>query len=251
MRGILGTVFKLSYNEYWVTDNVFERMDFKKFRDMLTRSADKSDRIHSDEELKKILGYIHEHQQKYPAYLPSYALELQIAMGLRRGEIPPLRWEDIHDGHIAIKRELLTAKKSADNQKEYFRIVNHTKNNKNRLFPLTGTVKDILGRLKQCHQRNGLKSAYLFPAHNENGIITNNTVYGFYRRMCNKLGIPISRELIKGTHSFRRNAITRVVNNTGGDVILAAQLFGNSPEVAMKHYYTKADEEKALRALEM
>ena len=42
----------------------------------------------------------------------------------------------------------------------------------------------------------------------------------------------------------------RVVNNSGGNVILASQLFGNSPNVAMNHYYTKADEEQALRALE-
>ena len=42
----------------------------------------------------------------------------------------------------------------------------------------------------------------------------------------------------------------RVVNNSGGNVILASQLFGNSPNVAMSHYYTKADEEQALRALE-
>ncbi len=56
--------------------------------------------------------------------------------------------------------------------------------------------------------------------------------------------------LIKGTHSFRRNAITKVVNNTGGNVVLASQLFGNSPDVALKHYFTKADAEQARKALE-
>ena len=61
---------------------------------------------------------------------------------------------------------------------------------------------------------------------------------------------PALLKLIKGTHSFRRNAITKVVNNTGGNVILASQLFGNSPDVALKHYFTKADEEKARKALE-
>lgn len=60
----------------------------------------------------------------------------------------------------------------------------------------------------------------------------------------------IQKDLIKGTRSFRRNAITKVVNNTGGNVILASQLFGNSPDVALKHYFTKADEEQARKALE-
>ena len=115
---------------------------------------------------------------------------------------------------------------------------------------MTKTVQDILARLRACHERKGIESKYLFPADSANGVITNNTVYNFYRRMCKSLDIPIRKDLIKGTHSFRRNAITKVVNNTGGNVILASQLFGNTPNVALKHYFTKADEEQARRALE-
>ena len=48
-------------------------------------------------------------------------------------------------------------------------------------------------------------------------------------------------EVIKGTHSFRRNAITDVVNAAGGNIIMASQLFGNSPEVAKRNYYAGAD----------
>ncbi len=56
-------------------------------------------------------------------------------------------------------------------------------------------------------------------------------------------------------HDFRFKGdqpvnLTKVVNNTGGNVILASQLFGNTPNVALKHYFTKADEEQARRALE-
>ena len=61
--------------------------------------------------------------------------------------------------------------------------------------------------------------------------------------------IKISRAEIKGTHSFRRNAITDVVNSTGGNVVLASKLFGNSPEVACKNYYTGIDLNEALEAL--
>ena len=51
-------------------------------------------------------------------------------------------------------------------------------------------------------------------------------------------------------HQTRRNGITKVVNNSGGNVILASKLFGNSPDVAMKNYFTKADVEQARSALE-
>ncbi|MBQ8007068.1 MAG: hypothetical protein IJ245_05490, partial [Lachnospiraceae bacterium] len=90
---------------------------------------------------------------------------------------------------------------------------------------------------------------YLFPAANANGVITNNAVYKFYSRICKRLGIKISREEVKGTHSFRRNAITDVVNASGGNLILAAQLFGNSPEVAKRNYYTGINKEEALEVL--
>ena len=74
-------------------------------------------------------------------------------------------------------------------------------------------------------------------------------VYQFYSRTCKKLGIRICRDEIKGTHSFRRNAITDVVNASGGNLILAAELFGNSPQVAKKNYYTGINKEEALEVL--
>ena len=92
-------------------------------------------------------------------------------------------------------------------------------------------------------------SEFLFPADTENGTIINNMVYQFYSRTCKKLGIKICREETKGPHSFRRNAVTDVVNASGGDTTLAAGLFGHSPAVAKRNYYTGIDEEKALEVL--
>ncbi len=66
--------------------------------------------------------------------------------------------------------------------------------------------------------------------------------------MCKSLEIKTSREVIKGTHSFRRNAITATVNKSGGNIVMAAKLFGNTPEVADSNYYTglNLDEAKAV-----
>ena len=73
----------------------------------------------------------------------------------------------------------------------------------------------------------------------ENGVINNAVVYKFYMRMCKKLGIVLCREAMRGPHSFRRNGITKVTNNSGGDLILASLLFGNSPSTAKRNYYTR------------
>ena len=164
--------------------------------------------------------------------------------GLRRGEVPPLRWTDIHNNYILICREQLTIKKT-ENIPEHFEIVGHTKTYKNRKFPITDELEDFLKRLKNIHETYYPASEYLFPAKTENGCITNNCVYNYFRRICRKENIRISKEAIKGTHAFRRTRITEAINKSGGNIVMASELFGNSPEVAKKYYYTGIDLEEA------
>ncbi len=249
-RGILKSVFKLAYEEYWIADNVYDRVDFGKYKDMLLRPTPINERVHSDEDMERIMSFIHNKQLVSPDYLPAYAIELQILMGLRRGEVPPLTWSDIRKGCILISREQITVKKGENNPKEYFAIVNHTKTWKDRKFPITKEIQDLLDRIREVHKRIGYHGDYLFPADTDTGVITNNTIYNFYRRMCAKLDIPISRDRIKGTHSFRRNAITRAINNSGGNVLMASKLFGNTPDVAENHYYAGLDLDEAKAVLE-
>ena len=145
-------------------------------------------------------------------------------------------------------KDIAVVKKYGD-KSEYFEIVEHTKTYRDRFFPCSDEVKEFLERLFKVLEKHYPNSGYLFPADTANGVITNNTVYEYYRRVCRKLGIKLCREEIKGTHSFRRNAITDVVNASGGNLILAAKLFGNSPAVACKNYYTGINESDALQAL--
>ena len=92
-------------------------------------------------------------------------------------------------------------------------------------------------------------SKYLFPADTETGVITNRAVYYVYQGICDNLGIEISQDTVKGPHSFRRNAITDVVNETNGNIIMASELFGNSPEVAKQNYFTGTDLSVAVKVL--
>ena len=234
LRGILKSVFDMAYSEYWITDNVYSRMDFKVFKNMFAENIAIEERVHTKEELSAILDEIHRKQAETPKFSSIWALELQIIMGLRRGELPPLEWADITDTSILICKEQLT------NGNEFV-VVQHTKNYKDRNFPITNDVKRFLVRLKEMQDTYYPDSKYLFPANTDSGIITNRAVYYVYQGICQKLGIKISRDAVKGPHSFRRNAITDVVNATNGNIILASQLFGNTPDVAMQNYYTGAD----------
>ena len=247
LKAILRLVFQKALYYGYIKNNPFEEVDLSVFKNMLVEDVSIKDRVHSPENIKRMIEYLHAYQEKHPSYIPAYALEFQILTGFRRGEIPPLRWDDIEDGVLYVWQEQVTVKKN-DNVKEHFKIVGHTKNRKDRPFPIYNGLQPIMLKLEYVHQRFYPNSRYLFPANNENGVITNNTVYNFYRRMCKKLNIEVSREFTKGTHAFRRNAITDIMNICGSAEI-ASELLGNSPNVALKHYYSGIETNKALEIL--
>lgn len=247
MHLILSSVFKLAFCEYWVAENHYLRIDPKKFKGMLVESIPPSERVYSSEELSKILAYTRNYEKKHPTIMSAFAFELQILMGARRAEIPPLMWSDIREGSFHITKEQLTVKKTAT-RKQHCEIVYHTKNHKHRCFPVTDDIQDFINRLKAVHAIYHLNSLYLFPANTSTGVISNCVVYKFYDKAVSTLGIK-KKDMITGPHSFRRNAITDVVNATNGNMTLASQLFGNSPQVVSTNYYTGVDMESALTAL--
>ncbi len=248
LKGILRSAFSFAYEQYLISDNLYTRMNFNKFSGMIEENVSNDKRVHSEFDVKRIMNAIHEYQKEKPDYMSAYALELQILIGCRRGELAPLRRSDVRMNGIWICREQISVKKYND-VPEHWMIVEHTKTYKDRLFPRTEALNEFLDRLYAVLDKYYPDTDYLFPDATELGVINNNTVYRLYSRICRKLGITISRDAIKGTHSFRRNAITDVVNATGGNVILASQLFGNSPQVAAKNYYTGVDTSTALKAL--
>lgn len=245
LRGILKQTLKYAFEQYYILDNPYDRINFRKFDDMLASPTPISERVHTETEVQAILDELHLLHVAKPYLVTAWALELQILMGLRRGEVAPLKKSDIYDNYILINKEQITLKRSATNPKARDVVVRHTKNYKDRRFPITNDIARFLNDYLPIVEPYD----NLFPAANENGIISNKATYKLYSRICKKLGIEHNRECMKGTHSFRRNQITRVVNATG-DMVLASQMFGNSPEAIKSNYYTGYDIERGRAAMD-
>lgn len=240
IRGIINMTFKRARYAGLISSNPAERLIWKDYKRLLVEPTPITDRSYTADDIEKMHEFVIAKHASDPRYIPAYALEFQMIVGMRRGEIAPLRWEDIdfEARTIYIHQEQISQqKKHADSEF----ICNYTKNGKSRYYPIAELELEFLLRLKQVHDKYYVDSPFLFPADTKNGCITNNMVYQFFRRMCNKIGIPISSDCIRGTHALRRNAITEVVNNSNGNCVLAAQMFGNSPETIRKHYYTGED----------
>ena len=250
IRGIINLTFKRSLYMGWIKENPACRIIWKDYQKLLKEPTAITERAYTNDELKKMHEFILNKQSESPSYIPAYALEFQMIVGMRRGEISPLCWEDIDfdKGTIYVHKELISQQNKTE-EAEY--ICNYTKNGKARYYPIAEMELEFLEKLKKVHEKYYPDSKFLFPAKTLNGCITNNTVYQFFRRMCNKIGIPISSDRIRGTHAFRRHAITDVVNFSNGNCVLAAQMFGNSPETIRKHYYVGEDMEELRSILDM
>lgn len=248
VRGIINSVYKRAYFLGWVSENTASRLVWKDYHRMLYESTPIIERDYSGDELAKFENELSRYHKEHPDYMPAYALEFQIITGMRRGEIPPLTWKDVdfEKGTIHIHREQLTLKNAPGNANK---IVEYTKNGKARYYPIADMEQEFLERLKAVHDHYYPDSPFLFPGESENGCISNDTVYQFFHRMCTRLDIPVTRECMRGTHAFRRNAITEIVNISGGNVVLTAQMFGNSPETIRKHYYTQDNLENKRNVL--
>ena len=233
-KSILLGVFKYAYTSKLILINPMDRVDFARFKHMLEKDTALSDRVHSDDTIADMLDYTRKYQLDHPDFMPAYALEVQILTGLRRGEVPPLTWDDILEDRILIRKEQIGHK-----------IVHHTKNYKDRFFPITEDINLLLNKIKNKNNKT-----YLFPSVSDpTKPIGNNAVYKFYYyKVCKDLGIDTSRDKIKGTHAFRRTGISNIINN-GYSFEIAATLYGNSPRTAEKNYFVGLSLETAKSAI--
>lgn len=250
MKSLLKSVFDLAFKQRWTDENVFLRVDFEQFKNMTEKSAPIRERMHSDEDIRRMKKYIAEKHRKDPGYLPAYALELQMEIGLRRGEVPTLSEKDIRTREIGdikitsikVNKELLRSN----------HIDPTTKTGKDREVILTQTALNIIEAVRFQKARKGWKTDNLFPAEktatNQSGVISYDAVADFYNRMCRKLGIDTDKDLMKGTHAFRRTVETNLRNN-GINAQATGEYLGHDARVGDKHYYGGGYAEEEMKKI--
>lgn len=245
LKTLIKSVMDLAYFEYWIEDNPYNRLNFKDYKGLLKPEDNIDDRAYSNAELDMITESCRIQQLKFPKKSTAYALEMEIEMGTRVAELVALRWDDIYSNYIDISSQQL--RNIHDDGRITYDIVNHTKTHQDRKFPITENIADILIRLKKLHDSYYPDNPYLFPQDSDNPI-TKKQLKDFFDYRIKKLGIK-KKGLTLGCHSFRRNAISKVCDNTNGNIILAAELFGNSPVTAAKNYKVTSSLDVKLKAL--
>jgi integrase len=169
---------------------------------------------------------------------------------MRVGEIPALKWTDVHfeEKYIWIHGQQL---KSTETGKTIYYYEDSTKNEKGRSrggrkFPMTKTIEEILIRLWEAQRTIGLDAEWVFEVEPGKWL----TVQGIDDRLrdaCRDLGFEAT-----GIHTLRRSLNSNVLVGAGFVPEERAALLGHSPETNQRFYsFAKKDFfEDALERLE-
>lgn len=145
--------------------------------------------------------------------------------GVRNAEAIGLRVKhlDFEKGVINIKEVLARTLKSSTSKN---RVRKTTKNEKERVLPLTSDLKEVLQPLLKNKQPDDL--VFLSPT--GKALDDNNFRERIFKPVLKKLGIP-ERVLYAARHTFGSRCI-----DEGITPVMTAFLMGNNPETALKRY---------------
>lgn len=206
-----------------IKDNPMEFLAAKQFYTYCTEiKRPKSKIIVSDEDMVKLYEQFYEDYKNKPEYIPTYAVHLATLTGMRVGELSALSWDCITDSYIIINK----SEKYNRITKEYF--IDETKNKKERIFPITDEIRNLLNMIKSIELSNGYISKWVFS--NDNGRVHANIISSCLKNKCIQLGIDT-----RGIHALRRTVNSKM-RCDGVSSTVAASLLGHTSEVNEQYY---------------
>ncbi len=221
--GYINNVVKSARINKVIVDNPMEFLEAKHFYKYCTETKKPIERkIVSDEEMKLLYEQFYKDYQEQPEYIPTYAVEFATLTGFRVSEISALRWDCITEEYIIVDKSEKYSRKTG----EY--SIGKTKNQKERIFPLTDEIKSLLSRVKKAEIKAGYICEWVFA--NEDGRIHAPIISSCTKNKCRQIGITE-----KGIHAYRKTVNSKMRCN-GVSSVVAASLLGHSQQVNEEYY---------------
>ena len=238
LRVVLKKTFSYALKKNYIKVNPVDAIFWEEYKNCFEAAAPIAMRGFTKEDMHRLHSFAQKMQKEHPEQIKWWSYEFEILTGLRRGEVPPLEWEDVKKTHIVISKELVGSRKP-------YTLKHSTKTGKDRAFPITDMLMDFLKRLHDHDKEYYPGSKFLFPDENEEtGFITPNLTYRAHTTACKKLNITIDSYYRKGIHAFRRNHETAFLEN-GGTLDMAGKVYGNSARVINSNYMLPVEAAKS------
>ncbi|MCR5104111.1 MAG: tyrosine-type recombinase/integrase [Eubacterium sp.] len=227
IMGYTKGVFTKAVRDRIITENPYDYLDieiFKKFCYVPPVKTTKQ-RTLSENETYTLLEKVRNPKAHNANVMNSFAIEMAINTGMRVGELAGLMWEDvIEDEDLIIIRH-----SEKFNRTTKTSWISTTKTGKERLFPITKEIKDLLQRIKQYEMDHGWVGDFVFQ--DENGRLTKSKISDATRNY------TMSEEFssVKSIHAIRRTLNSRM-RCDGVSATVASSLIGNSERVNDRNY---------------
>lgn len=221
--GYISNTFRSAVINKIIEDNPTENLQASQFyKYCIEVEKTQEQKLVSDQDMELLYQRFYEDYKKHPEYIPTYAVHMATLTGMRVGELAALKWQNITNDYIIINM----SEKYNRITKEYF--IDSTKNQKDRVFPLTDELRELLSAVKKVEMQNGFLSEWVFS--NRSGRIHASVISSCSKNKCRQIGISE-----KGIHAYRRTINSKMRCN-GVSSVVAASLLGHSPEVNQKYY---------------
>lgn len=167
LSGYIRNTFAKARREKIISVNPFDSVNMEEIKDFCYENMCQDDeeeentknRVLSAKEMKSLLEQLHKERLEEPLYLPNYAVEFCTMTGLRVGEVVALKWKDLKDGKVHIRR---SERRISEKGKPTAYELGTTKTGKHRFFPISTDMQTLLDTLKTLQKQNGIESEFIF-----------------------------------------------------------------------------------------
>ena len=227
IMGYVNGVFEKSVRDRVISENPCKYLDipiYKRFCYIPPVKTTK-ERTLSENDIHTLKKKLHDSKSHNINIMSCFAIEMALNTGMRVGEIAALMWEDIipEEGFMVIRRSEKYDRETKTS------IISTTKTGRERIFPLTDEITELLTRIKSYEEDHGCLNEFVFAE--SEGRLTKAKISHTMQN------VTMTKEFtgIKSIHAIRRTFNSKL-KCSGVSTTTASNLLGHSERVNEQNY---------------
>lgn len=207
--------------------------------------------VFNEEEEHRLKELAQKEFTEHPNRIATLAVLINFSLGLRVGELVALKWKDLKDSYLYIRRMEQQQYEKLDNGKwkKHLEVVEHPKSDAGyRTLYVVSSAMELFNKVRDVNLQSGYScdpEDYIFMYRKHR--LTANSIDSHYERYCKELGIQK-----KGNHKARKTTLTKIADNPNINLKDAMNWAGHRDvKTFINHYcFSRYSDEQKRQELE-
>lgn len=207
--------------------------------------------VFNEEEEHRLKELAQKEFTEHPNRIATLAVLINFSLGLRVGELVALKWKDLKDSYLYIRRMEQQQYEKLDNGKwkKHLEVVEHPKSDAGyRTLYVVSSAMELFNEVRDVNLQSGYScdpEDYIFMYRKHR--LTANSIDSHYERYCKELGIKK-----KGNHKTRKTTLTKIADNPNINLKDAMNWAGHRDvKTFINHYcFSRYSDEQKRQELE-